>query len=137
MNKIFKRMLIPNLMVASLMGVSLVPAQPASADEYILQDTAIGAGAGIISGAIRGRGNVVRNAAKGAAAGAAVNAVHGTRRQPQNRRNRNLGQDLATGAAAGAASGAILNGGKDVFGSAVDGAAAAGAIHVLTNRKRQ
>lgn len=138
MNKILKRALLPNLLAASFVGVSLVPAQPASADEYILQDAAIGAGVGILSGAIRGNGSVVRNAAKGAAAGAAVNTVHGTRRRPSNRRNRNIAQDVLTGAAAGAATGTILRGNtRHAAGDAIDGAAAGAAINVLTNGKRQ
>ncbi len=138
MNKIFKRAFLSSLMAASVAGASLVPAQPASADEYILQDTAIGAGAGILSGAIRGRGSVLNNAVKGAAAGAAVNGVHGTRKQPQNRVYRNIGQDVGVGAAAGAATGTILRGNtRNAAGDAIDGAAAGAAINILTNGRRR
>ncbi|MBD0389517.1 MAG: hypothetical protein ICV54_24195, partial [Nostoc sp. C3-bin3] len=73
MNRILKRTLLPSLMAASLAGGTLVPAKPASAD--ILRDIGVGAGAGVVSGAVRGRGSVLNNAVKGAAAGAAVNAV--------------------------------------------------------------
>ncbi|PLZ77127.1 hypothetical protein, partial [Fischerella thermalis] len=110
MNKIFKRTVLPGLLATSLVGATFVPAKPAAADEYILQDIGIGAGAGVVSGAIRGRGSVVNNAIKGAASGAAVNAVHGTRRQYKNRQNRNVVQDVGVGAAAGAVTGTILRG---------------------------
>ncbi|MCP6761558.1 MAG: hypothetical protein NHB32_23100 [Fischerella sp. CENA71] len=138
MNKIFKRAFLPGLLATSLVGASFVPAKPASADEYILQDLGIGAGAGVVTGAVRGRGSVVNNAVKGAAAGAAVNAVHGTRRQYQNRQKRNVVQDVGVGAAAGAVTGTILRGNtKHVVGDAVDGAITGGAINVLTNGRRQ
>ncbi|MER3590026.1 MAG: hypothetical protein C4322_21350, partial [Mastigocladus sp. ERB_26_1] len=78
------------------------------------------------------------NAIKGAASGAAVNAVHGTRRQYKNRQNRNVVQDVGVGAAAGAVTGTILRGNtRHVVGDAFDGAAAGGAINVLTDGKRQ
>ncbi|MBW4560087.1 MAG: hypothetical protein KME32_02835 [Mojavia pulchra JT2-VF2] len=133
MNRILKRTLLPGLMAASLASVSLVPVQPAAADDQILRDIGIGAAAGVISGGVRGRGSIINNAVKGAAAGAAVNGVHSTRRQPKNRRNRNIIQDVGIGAAAGTAAGAITRGGKDTLGDAVDGAAAGAAIHVITN----
>ncbi len=130
MNRIFKRLLIPNLLAASFVGVSLVPAQPASAGEKIGRDIAVGAGAGVVSGAIRGRGSFLNNAVKGAAAGAAVNAVNSGRRNPQKR---NIAVDAGTGAAASTAAGAILRGNKDTLGDAVDGAAAGAVIHILDN----
>ncbi|MBD2203199.1 hypothetical protein H6G33_17345 [Calothrix sp. FACHB-1219] len=134
MNPILKRTILPGLMAASLAGGTLVPAQPASAD--ILKDIGIGAGAGVVSGAVRGRGSVVNNAIKGAAAGAAVNAVHGTRRQARNRRVGNLGQDMGVGAAASTVTGIILHGTKDTLGDAVDGAAAGAAINGIRNGQR-
>ena len=134
MNRILKRTILPGLMAASLAGGTLVPAKPASAD--MLTDIGIGAGAGVVSGAVRGRGSVLNNAIKGAAAGAAVNAVHGTRRQPKNRRVGNLGQDVGVGAAASTVTGIILNGTKDTLGDATDGAAAGAAINVLRNGRR-
>ncbi|WP_017316848.1 hypothetical protein [Mastigocladopsis repens] len=132
MNKILKRTLMPCLMAASLAGVTLVPAQPASADKKILEDIGIGAGAGVVSGAVRGRGNVLNNAVKGAAAGAAVNAANGARRNP---RNRNLGQDVGVGVAASTVTGTITRPGKDTLGDAVDGGVAGAAIHIIRNRK--
>lgn len=134
MNQILKRTFLPSLLAASLAGVTLVPAKPASADDQVIRDVGIGAAAGVVSGAIRGRGSVLNNAVKGGAAGAAVNGVNGTRRN-HNYRKRNLGQDLGVGAAAGAATGAVTRGGKDTLGDAVDGAAAGAAIHILTNKK--
>lgn len=132
MNKILKRAFMPSLLAASLAGVTLVPAQPASADKKIIEDIGIGAGAGVVSGAVRGRGNVLNNALKGAAAGAAVNAANGARSNPKNR---NLGQDAGVGAAASTVTGTITRPGKDTLGDAVDGAVAGTAIHILRNRK--
>jgi hypothetical protein len=132
MNRILKRTFLPGFLAATLAGVTLVPVQPAAADDRILEDVGIGAAAGVVSGAIRGRGSVLNNAVKGGAAGAAVNGVNGTRR---NRKNRNLGQDIGVGAAAGGVTGAITRGRKDTLGDVVDGAAAGAAIHILRNRK--
>ncbi|BAY13304.1 hypothetical protein [Calothrix sp. NIES-2098] len=134
MNLNLKRTILPGLMAATLAGGSLIPAKPASAD--MLGDIGIGAGAGVVSGAVRGRGSVINNAVKGAAAGAAVNAVHGTRKQPRNRRYGNLGQDVGVGAAASTVTGIILHGGKHAVGDAVDGAAAGAAINVIQNGRR-
>ncbi|GAB1538211.1 hypothetical protein NUACC21_08690 [Scytonema sp. NUACC21] len=134
MNRILKRTLLPNLMAASLVGVSLVPSQPALADKNVARDAAIGAGVGVVSGAIRGRGSVINNAIKGGAAGAAVNGANGLRR---NSKNRNLGQDIGVGAAAGTATGAILRPGKDTLGDAIDGAAAGAVINIYNNRRNK
>ena len=132
MNRILKRTFLPSLLAATLAGTTLVPAKPAAADNRIIEDVGIGAAAGVVSGAIRGRGSVLNNAVKGGAAGAAVNGVNGTRRNP---RNRNLGQDIGVGAAAGGVTGAVTRGRKDTLGDVVDGAAAGAAIHILRNRK--
>ncbi|OUL24533.1 hypothetical protein [Nostoc sp. 106C] len=134
MNLNLKRTLLPGLMAASLAGGTLVPAKPAAAD--MLRDIGIGAGAGVVTGAVRGNGAVINNAIKGAAAGAAVHAVHGTRKQARNRRVGNLGQDVGVGAAASTATGLILHGTKNPGGDAIDGAAAGAAINVLTNGHR-
>lgn len=132
MNQILKRTLLPNLLAASLVSVSLVPAKPASADQNIGRDIAVGAATGVVSGTIRRRGSVLNNAFKGAASGAAVNAVNGTRRNPNNR---NLGQDIGVGAATSTVTGAVTRGSKDTLGDAVDGAAVGTVIHILNNRK--
>ncbi|WP_026100542.1 hypothetical protein [Fortiea contorta] len=133
MNLSLKRTFLPSLMAASLAGVTLVPAKPAVADD-LLRDVGIGAAAGVVSGAVRGRGSVINNAVRGGAAGAAVNAVNGTRSRP-NRQKRSLGQDVAVGAAASAAAGALTGRGGDTLGNAVDGAVAGAAINILTKKK--
>lgn len=134
MNFSLKRTLLPGLMAASLTGVTLVPAQPAAADDQILRDVGIGAAAGVVTGAVRGRSSVLNNAVRGAAAGAAVNTVNGTRSR-RNRQKRSLGQDIAVGAGASAVTGAITGRGRDTLGNAVDGAVAGAAINILTKKK--
>ncbi|MEH1829823.1 hypothetical protein FD723_13855 [Nostoc sp. C052] len=135
MKQTWKGVFISSLMAVSLASVSLVPAQKASADEHILRDIGIGAGAGVLSGTVvRRRGSLLNNAIKGAAAGAAVNGVNGTRSR-YHRKHRNLGQDVGVGAAASTVTGAVTRGGKDTLGDAVDGAVAGAAIHLLTNGK--
>ncbi|MCW5317264.1 hypothetical protein GTQ43_26705 [Nostoc sp. KVJ3] len=134
MNRTSLGVFLSSLMAVSLVSVSLVPAQKASADEHILRDVGIGAGAGVVSGAVRRRGSLLNNAIKGAAAGAAVNGVNSTRSR-YHRKHRNLGQDVGVGAAASTVTGAVTRGGKDTLGDAVDGAVAGAAIHLLTNGK--
>lgn len=104
MKLVLKRTLLPSLMAASLAGITLVPLQPAAADNRVVEDAAIGAGAGILTGVFTRCGSVLDNAAKGAAAGAAVNGANGLRR---NTRNRSVVQDVAVGGGAGVLTGAI------------------------------
>jgi len=129
MNRILKRALLPGLMAASFAGITLVPAKPAAADDQVLRDAAIGAGTCVVTGAVRGRGTVLRNAAKCGAAGAAVNGANGLRRNPKKR---SLGQDAAVGAGASAATRAVLGGREDTAGDLLDGAAAGAVINILT-----
>ena len=134
MNRTISGALISSLMAVSLVSASLVPAGQVSADDHILRDVGIGAGAGVLSGTVRRRGSLLNNAIKGAAAGAAVNGVNGTRSR-YHRKHRNFGQDVGVGAAASTVTGAVTRGRKDTLGDAVDGAAAGAAIHLLTNGK--
>ncbi|BAY47002.1 hypothetical protein SAMD00079811_46180 [Scytonema sp. HK-05] len=134
MNKILKRAFMPSLLAASLAGVSLFPAQPASADDKILEDVGIGAGVGAVSGVIRGR-NVIRGAIKGAGAGAAVNGANGLRGTRRERQNRNIIQDVGVGAAAGAVTDGIINGGGDTLGSAAEGAATGAVINTIRKKR--
>ncbi|MGH7999516.1 MAG: hypothetical protein ACREPR_08845 [Brasilonema sp.] len=133
MNKILKRVFMPSLLAASLAGVSLVPAQPASADDKVLEDTAIGAGVGAVSGIIRGN-NVIKGAIKGAGAGAAVNGANGLRGTRRARAKRNIIQDAGVGAAAGAVTDGITNSGKDTLGSAAEGAATGLIINTIRRK---
>ncbi len=128
MNLNLKRALLPNLLATSLLGVTLLPAQPAAADDQILRDIGIGAAAGIVTGAITNDGSALKNGINGAAAGAAVNGANGLRK---NRRNRSIVQDVGVGAAGGTVSGAITNR-KNTGSNALNGAAAGAAIHLLT-----
>ena len=134
MNNILKRTLLPSLMAASLAGVTLVPAKPAAADDQVLRDAGIGAVTNVVTGAVRGKGNVLNNAVRGSVTGAAVNGANGLRSN-RNRQNRNIGQDVGVGAGASAVTGVINGNGKDTLGNAVDGAAVGAAIHLLTNGK--
>ncbi|MBC1237196.1 MULTISPECIES: hypothetical protein [Nostoc] len=129
MNTILKRTLLPSLMAASLAGVTIVPAQQASADDRVLRDIGIGAATNVVTGAIRGNGDFLGNAVKGGATGAAVNGANGLRR---DRNNRNAAQDIGVGAGASALTGVITGDRKDTLGNAIDGAAVGGAIHLLT-----
>jgi hypothetical protein len=134
MNFSLKRTFIPGLLATSLFGATLLPAQPASADDKILRDVGIGAAAGAVTGAITGDGSVLTNAVNGAAAGAAVNGANGLRgnRSKRNRnRNRNVVQDIGVGAGAGVVSGAVTNR-RHTGSNAITGAAAGAAIHLLT-----
>ncbi|MBW4596905.1 MAG: hypothetical protein KME46_29430 [Brasilonema angustatum HA4187-MV1] len=122
MNKILKRAFMPSLLAATLTGVSFVPARPASADDKVLEDTAIGAGVGAVSGIIRGR-SVIKGAINGAGTGAAINGANGLRGTRRERDKRSIIQDAAVGAGAGAVTNGITNGGRGTFGSAATGAA--------------
>ncbi|MCC5606125.1 hypothetical protein LC612_04785 [Nostoc sp. CHAB 5834] len=134
MNNILKRTLLPSLMAASLAGVTLVPAKPAAADDQVLRDAGIGAVTNVVTGAVRGKGNVLNNAVRGGVTGAAVNGANGLR-NTRNRRNRSVVQDVGVGAGASAVTGVVTGNGKDTLGNAVDGAAVGAAIHLLTNGK--
>ncbi|ARV62817.1 hypothetical protein BZZ01_02865 [Nostocales cyanobacterium HT-58-2] len=134
MNKNLKRALMPSLLAASLAGVSLVPAQPASADSKVLEDAGIGAGVGAASSILRGR-NIIKGAIKGGAAGAAVNGANGARSTRRERNNRNIIQDAGVGAAAGAVTDGITNSGRDTLGSAAEGAATGVIINSIRKKR--
>ncbi|BCL34411.1 hypothetical protein [Nostoc sp. MS1] len=134
MKQILKRTLLPGLMAASLAGVSLAPMQPASADDRVLRDAAIGAGAGIVTGAITGCRSVVGNAATGVGAALAVNGANGLRKKPryQRRPNRSIVQDVGVGAGAGVVTGAITGNCRGrVLNNAGAGAATGALINIL------
>jgi hypothetical protein len=133
MNRILKLTLIPVLLTANLVGISLITASSAKADNKILGDMGIGAAAGVVSGVIN-HDTLINHAIKGAASGAAVNAANGLR-SARNRKKRNTLQDVGVGAAAGAVTGRLIHGGGNTFGDAVDGFAAGTAIHFLRNGK--
>ncbi|QLE57194.1 hypothetical protein [Nostoc sp. TCL26-01] len=129
-----KRAFLPSLMAASLASVSLVPIQPAAADDRVIEDLAIGAGAGVVTGVFTRCGSVLDNAVKGGAAGAAVNGANGLRR---NRRNRSVVQDLAVGAGASTLTGVITGGCRRPLNNAINGAAAGAAVNVYRNNIRR
>ncbi|MEH2460828.1 hypothetical protein [Nostoc sp.] len=129
MNNILKRTLLPSLMAASLAGVTLVPAKPAAADDQVLRDAGIGAVTNVVTGAVRGHGNVLKNGVRGAVTGAVVNGANGLRKHPHHR---SAVQDVGVGAGASALTGVITGDRKDTLGNAVDGAAVGGVIHLLT-----
>ncbi|MEA5564970.1 hypothetical protein [Anabaena sp. UHCC 0399] len=133
MKKILKRAFLPSLMAASLASVTLLQAQPAAADNKVVEDALIGAGASAVTGIFTRCGSVANNAIKGAVAGAAVNGANGLR---SNRRNRNLGQDAVVGAGASTVAGAVIGGCRRPGNNAINGAAAGTAVHIYRNRKR-
>jgi hypothetical protein len=101
----------------SVLSVSLLPSQPASAD--LIKDAAVGAATNVVTGEVLNHGSTWKNAVGGAAAGAAVSATH-------NRRGglRSVVQDAAVGAAANAVTGEVTNNGslgKNAIGGAVTG----------------
>ena len=134
MNQLLKRTFLPSLMAASLAGVSLLPAQPAAADDRVLGDTAVGAGAGIVTGIITGCGSFLGNAVRGGAAGAAVNGANGLRNRPDRR---NWGQDAAVGAGAGIVTGKLVGGCRNTVKNGINGAAAGTAVHIYRNNTRR
>jgi uncharacterized protein YfiM (DUF2279 family) len=134
MNQNHRKALIAILITANLTGIGLITSSSAKADNHILRDVGIGAGTGVVSGAIRNRGSVFHHAIKGAAAGAAVNGANGLRKK-RNRKHRNLVQDVGVGAGASVLTGRVIHGGGHTLGDAVDGAAVGGAIHLFTNGK--
>lgn len=137
MQNILKRTFLPGLMAATLAGTSLIPAQPASADDRVLNNAAIGAGAGVLSGFLTRCGSVADNAFKGAAAGAAVNAANGARTRSARRRNgRLIIQDVGAGAVGGVVAGAVSGSCRTTWKNGVNGAAAGAAVHLLDKRPR-
>jgi hypothetical protein len=135
MQNILKRTFLPGLMAATLASTSLIPAQSASADDRVLNNAAIGAGAGVVSGLLTRCGSVADNAFKGAAAGAAVNAANGSRRVRARRtRGRLIVQDVGVGAGAGVLAGAVSGSCRTTWKNGVNGAAAGAAVHLLDKR---
>ncbi|MCC5637791.1 hypothetical protein LC593_18480 [Nostoc sp. CHAB 5844] len=135
MQHILKRVFLPSLMAASLTSVSLIPAQPASADDRVLNNAAIGAGASALTGAITGCGSFLNNAVTGAAAGAAVNGANGLRTRSDRRVNgRNLIRDAGVGAGTGIVAGAVTGGCRNTLKNGLNGAAAGTAVHILDRR---
>ncbi|MBH8565051.1 hypothetical protein I8748_23180 [Nostoc sp. CENA67] len=136
MNQLLKRTFLPSLMAASLAGVSLFPAQPAAADDRVLGDTAVGAGAGVVTGLITGCGSVLGNAARGGAAGAAVNAANGLRSARARRNGRNYGQDALVGAGASILTGKLVGGCRNTVKNGITGLGAGTAVHIYRNNTK-
>ncbi|MGB6297158.1 MAG: hypothetical protein WBF90_13395 [Rivularia sp. (in: cyanobacteria)] len=128
MNKLIKRTFLPSLLATGIFSATLMPAQPAAADD-LLEDAAIGAAAGAITGIITNNDSVLTNAVNGAAAGAAVNAANSGRRK----RSRNILQDVGAGAAGGTVAGEITNRDNTVSNT-INGAAAGAAIHIIKGK---
>ncbi|QSJ15430.1 hypothetical protein JYQ62_26830 [Nostoc sp. UHCC 0702] len=137
MNQLLKRTFLPSLMAASLAGVSLLPAQPAAADDRVLGDTAVGAGAGVVTGIITGCGSVLGNAVRGGAAGAAVNGANGLRSRRARNRGRSYPQDALVGAGAGIVTGKLVGGCRNTVKNGITGAGAGTAVHIYRNNRRR
>lgn len=134
MKKILNRAFLPSFMAASIASVTLLSVQPAAADKKVVEDSLVGAGAGVVTGVLTGC-NVLRNAAKGAVAGAAVNGANGLRNNP---RHRNIGQDTVVGAGASTLAGALIGGRgrcNKPLNNAVNGAGAGAAVHIWRNNR--
>ncbi|MBE9207820.1 hypothetical protein IQ244_15085 [Nostoc sp. LEGE 06077] len=135
MQHILKRAFLPSLMAATLSSISFIPVQSASADDRVLNNAAIGAGASALTGALTGCGSFLNNAATGAAAGAAVNGANGLRTRSDRRVNgRNILRDAGVGAGAGVVAGAVTGGCRNTLKNGLNGAAAGAAVHILDRR---
>ncbi|ALF51814.1 hypothetical protein ACX27_01450 [Nostoc piscinale CENA21] len=135
MQHILKRAFLPGLMAVSLTSVSLIPSQPAAADDRVLNNAAIGAGASAVTGALTGCGSFLNNAATGALAGAAVNGANGLRTRSDRRVNgRSIVRDAGVGAGAGVVGGAVTGGCRNTLKNGLNGAAAGAAVHLLDRR---
>jgi hypothetical protein len=131
-----KRAFLPSFMAASIASVTLLSVQPAAADNKVVEDSLVGAGAGVVTGVLTGC-NVLRNAAKGAVAGAAVNGANGLRNNP---RHRNIAQDTVVGAGASTLAGVVIGGRgrcNKPLNNAVNGAAAGTAVHIWQNNRHR
>jgi hypothetical protein len=131
MQKILRGALIPGFLTATLLGVTLLPIQPANARPRWARDIGIGAATGAAGGAVMGSGKPIRNGVNGAAAGAAVSA---TRRAvgPNGRSSRwGIIRDAGVGAAASVVTGKVTGAGS-TGGNAVRGAATGAIINIFT-----
>lgn len=118
--------LISGAAMASLLGATVLTAQPAQAGS-LGEDVAVGAGVGIVTGIIFGNGIGLDNAANGAAAGAAVHVANEELRRNQDR---SIVQDVGVGAVTAGGVGTVTN--DDSFlENAAQGAAVGAVIHVL------
>lgn len=130
----FKRAIMPSVMASGLVGATLLPMQPASADQNVWRDIGIGAAAGAASSAITGH-KFGRSVLNGAAAGAAVNQSRDLT-TPKGKRP-GVVQDAAVGAAASTVTGRVTAGGKHTRRDAINGAATGALINILTPRPRR
>lgn len=74
MKSLFNNKLLSGIVFTTIVGVTLLPPQPAAADT--VQDIAVGTAANVVTGAVIKNGETWKNAVGGAAAGAVVNATH-------------------------------------------------------------
>ena len=121
-----RSVIMPGAAVASLLGATMLTAQPAQAGS-LGEDVAVGAGVGVVTGIIFGNGIGLDNAANGATAGAAVHVADEELRRNQDR---SIVQDVGVGAVTAGGVGTITN--DDSFlENAAQGAAVGAVIHVL------
>jgi hypothetical protein len=126
MNRILKHTLLPTLVATSLVGVNLVCAKPASANDNWIRDIGIGAATGVVTGAVTHDGSTISNVLNGAGAGAAVHAAS----DGNHHSGGDLLRDVGVGAAAGTVSGAITNH-RHPINNVINGAATGAIINVL------
>jgi hypothetical protein len=127
MNRILKHTLLPTLVATGLVGVNLVAAKPASANDQWIRDVGIGAATGLVTGAVTHDGSTISNVINGAGAGAAVHAASDGRNY---HKSGDLLRDVGVGAAAGTVSGAITNHHHPV-NNVINGAATGALINIL------
>ena len=133
MNTTLKRIVLPSVIAINLVGVTLIPSEHAAANDELLKDIGIGAGAGAVGGVLTGD-DVLEDAVKGAAAGASVNELN--RRRANRCRSRKLERDVLAGAGGSTVAGIITNRRRDVVGDAAKGAAIGGIIHATRKNCR-
>ncbi len=134
MNLTLKRAFMPGVVATSLVGATLLPVKPASADQNVWRDIGIGAATGVVSSVVT-KHNVVHNVVNGAAAGAAVNQSRDLLTQKGKRPNV-LG-DAAVGAAASTVTGQVTGGRRHTLRNAANGAAVGTVINILTPKARR
>jgi hypothetical protein len=126
MNKVLTNAVMSSLVAAGLVGGTLLPSKPASADDHLKRNVGIGAATGVVTGIITG--HPLGGAINGAAAGAAVSGAN--RAFGSHPGHRDLPRDAAVGAAAGLATG-VVTGPHRPHKNVIDGAAAGAVVNLL------
>ena len=121
---------LPGLLATTVIGVGLLPVQPAAALPDIVRDIGIGAATSVVTGVVTDNGSVVENAVGGAASGAAVSATRDVLDAEGDRSAGGIARDAGVGAAASVITGEVTNNGS-ILGNVIKGAATGALINIL------